>query len=203
MFSACFFHEAKTFSRWSFQPLINIYARNSLLLKTFISGICLIYWIWTHRVWFFLVGNIYDHRITINNDQENPEGGGGSENLVHNHLRIHQRLQNFVNALFLISGEINYKPCTTLSTQQISSFYDGWHCRSTASIQFFLTGELQICNYGPDETLSSKHRSDSSNPFKQVMTPPLLNARQEAWMSRVLGEDQDKGLAGVTVDVAH
>ena len=122
---------------------------------------------------------------------------------INNHLRIHQRVQNLVIALLLISEKIKSKPCTTL----LRNTYPVFTLSDTVALwslsQLFLAGELQIWNYSPEEPLSLKHRSDSSKSLKQVATSPLLNARQEVWMSRVLGEDHDKGLARVRVDAAR
>ena len=112
-------------------------------------------------------------------------------------------MQNLVNALLLISGKIKSKPCITF----LRNTYPAFTLSDTVALwslsQHFLAGELQICNYGPDEPLSLKHRYDSSKSLKQVATSPLLNAHQEVCMSRVLGEDHDKGLARVTEDVAR
>ena len=47
----------------------------------------------------------------------------------------------------------------------------------------------------------SMHGRNAPNSFKQVVTAPLPNARQQEWVSRVLGDDHYKGLARVTVDV--
>ena len=46
------------------------------------------------------------------------------------------------------------------------------------------------------------HGRNAPNSFKQVVTAPLPNARQQEWMSRVLGDDHYKGWARVTVGVA-
>ena len=43
---------------------------------------------------------------------------------------------------------------------------------------------------------------DRPKSLKQVVTAPLLNARQQMWVSWVLGDDHYKGLAHVTVGVA-
>ena len=48
----------------------------------------------------------------------------------------------------------------------------------------------------------SMHGRNGPNSFKLVVTALLPNARQQEWVSRVLGDDHYKGLARITVGVA-